>query len=286
MKVELVIVVGAEDYYSGGQRHNKMMFAQAAVRYARIYAGRFDRTQVFYFKGKRSRSMTSTDGTAATGQTYFADGYTDGQIAAMKQSLANYGANVSEASSWSTIAAHINNTGMKIGGCQKRVQVIIFFAHGGPGRIWLSSSEGVYFQSGDLSALTGLLPETGLSGRRYGFRHATSWACQTGNIDAETATMDQRLSGSLAQAMANAWNLKVYASVTQTEYSATFSGGLAGRWKDAFGGRRIIDGVLWEDDGADGRVTSSTGGKGENLDQGMWVFNPGQRANYRTISLD
>lgn len=292
MKCELVIVVGAEDHYSRGNRHNKMMFAQAAVRYAGRHGGRFDRTTVFYFKGKCKDPMTSANGDASTGTRYFADGYTDGQIAAMKASLVARKAVVKKADAWADVARHLNDTSQRIDGCEKRVQVLVFFAHGNPDKgIWLAASEGKFLNKAGLSAVTGdgFLPEEGLRGRRYNRRHVTSWACQTGNhIDRapEALTMDQRRAGSLAQAMANAWGLNVYASVTQTNYEATFSGNLSGLLKDWGGSRRIVDGVLWEDDGADGSVISSTGGSGPNLDDGMWKFKPGQSRGYEEMGLD
>ncbi len=292
MKCELVIVVGAEDHYSGGNRHNKMMFAQAAVRYAGRHGGRFDRTTVFYFKGLCKFPMTSPNGDGSTGTTYFADGYTDGQIAAMKAALVARKAVVKQANAWADVARHLNDTSQRIDGCEKRVQVLVFFAHGNPDRgIWLAASESKFLNKAALSAVTGdgFLPEEGLRGRRYNRRHVTSWACQTGNhIDRapEALTMDQRRAGSLAQAMANAWDINVYASVTQTNYGATFSGGLGGMLKDLGGGRRIVDGVLWEDDGADGSVVSSTGGSGPNLEEGMWKFQPGQSKSYAEMSLD
>ena len=51
MKCEFVIVVGAEDLYSGADRHNKLMFAQSGIRYTKSWGPKFDRTTVFMFNG-------------------------------------------------------------------------------------------------------------------------------------------------------------------------------------------------------------------------------------------
>lgn len=288
MKCEYVVVVGAEDLYYGSSRHNKMMFAQSAVRYVQKYAWRFDRTTVFYFKGKCSASLKSQDGDEETGQNYFRDGYTDAQIEAMKASIERYGGICDEAKTWSDVANHVNNVNDKIDECEKRVQVLIFFCHGTPNKIWLSNSESKYLQFNNLALINpnSFLPESGLTGRKYPSRHVTSWACQTANSGNSALSNEENMSQSLAQKMADAWDIQVRASATRTVYSAVFSGGFGGLMDDWFGDRRIVDGVLWEDDGADGSVKSGTGTDTRNVSQGMWVFNPGQTSGYDTGNFD
>jgi hypothetical protein len=283
MKCEFIIVVGAEDYYGGGQRHNKMMFAQSAVRYTQKWTPRFDRTTVFCFNGQCATSEVSPEG-----GTFHKDGYTTAQINALKASVTKYKAEFKTATTWADVASHANNTGDKIAGCEKRVQVIVFFCHGTPGSIWLSRSKGVFLESGDLSALNSasFLPKSGLGGRKYNSVHATSWACQTANGADPSASVEANMSKSLAQKMANTWNVEVRASATRTIYSNVFTTGLEGRRKQWMGSRYFVDGVLWEDDGADGSVYSGESGDHKNLKQGMWILQPGQTSGYSEGRFD
>lgn len=286
MKCEFVIVIGAEDLYAGRQRHNKLMFAQSGVRYAKKWGPQFDRTTVFLFNGECSTAYTvEEDGKVVA--TYLKDGYTAAQISATKASIERYGGVFNEVSTWSQVAAHVNNRAAKIDGCEKRVQVLIFFCHGTPGRIWLANTKHEFVTDANLSAISSaaFLPETALP-RRYLSRHVTSWACQTANGAAPAATFEETMSRSLAQNMADSWDIEVRASATRTLYSAVFSTGISGRYKGMTGGRRMVDGCLWEDDGADGAVTSGPTGDHANLEQGMWKLEPGQRSGYGRVSLD
>lgn len=287
MKSEFVIVTGAEDLYWGKQRHNKMMFAQSAVRYARLWGPQFDRTTVFFFNGACSTEKDAVEDGKVVG-TYFADGHTPAQVAALKASVEKYRARFREVTSWSQVAAHINNRGDKINGCDKHVQALIFFCHGTPGNIWLSNTKREFLTSGNTSAVSAssFLPEAALSSRRYRFRHATSWACQTAN-GAVSGPFEKTVSASLAQNMADTWDIEVRASATRTLYSGVFAGGLGGAFKGMISGsRRMVDGCLWEDDGADGSVKSGPKGDAENLQQGMWKIEPGQRSNYQRVYID
>lgn len=286
MKCEFVIVVGAEDLYSGADRHNKLMFAQSGIRYTKSWGPKFDRTTVFMFNGRcATRFNVTKDG--AEKASYFKDGYTEAQIAATKASVERYGGIFSTASSWGDVAGHINNRAARIGGCEKYVQVLAFFCHGTPGRIWLANTRGEHLTADRLSAVSAssFLPEAALP-RRYLYRHVTSWACQTANGAKPAETFEGTVSQSLAQQLADRWDINVRASATRTLYSAAFSTGISGRYKDLTGGRRMIDGCLWEDDGADGSVTSGPTGDHPNLQQGMWQLEPGQRSGYRRLSLD
>lgn len=280
MKREYIIIVGAEDIYSENDRHNKLMFAQSAVRYCKRYAYWFDRTTVFYFKGACTVRAESPDG-----GTYYKDGYTNNQITALKDSVQKYGAVFKEAKTWDDIAAHVNNTQDKIDNCEKRVQVIIFFTHGTPEEgIRLSASTGQYLnQKSQLSIISphSFLPSSGLSSRRYSRRHVTSWACQTANSGDDDLGIEKNMSKSLAQRMADTWNIPVYASATRTSYSAVFAGGIQGKLDDWLGDRRFIDGVLWEDDGADGAVESIDSASTSNVEEGMWILNPKQTSDYK-----
>lgn len=263
---EFVIIAGAEDLY--GRPGNKLMFLAQAVRYVRRWSKGFDLTTVFYFTGKDSKGVAIP--TAA-------------QVAAFKKSVTSYGGTPKAATAWSDVASHVNNTSHD--GCKKYVQVMVFFAHGSPHRIWLSANNGVYFTSTEAAQINAasFLPKDP-SRPAYGYRHVTSWACQTGN-DGDTKTQEGALKNSLAQKVANYWNIEVRASVTKTSYTNTWAGGIAGRLNF---GRREIDGGLWQDEGADGSVFS-----GEGFSQspapiapGMYQLNPGQTSGYKTLSLD
>lgn len=270
--LEYVIVVGSEDYYMTKQKGNWMMFMAQAVRYCRIYGSSFDLTTVFYFQGK---------------------GHTAAQVAAFTKSVKAYGAEPKAATTWSDVANHINTKTATKGGatCQKRVQVVIFFAHGSPGKIWLSSQEGLYFTTAEAAQVDAgsFVPKKFVS-HGYRSRHGTSWACQTGNSGAmDPATLDQVMAGSLAQSTANTWDIEFRASVTRTEYTNTWAGRSLLDWKT---NRYNVDEAVWEDDGADGPVFSSTGSaqadasKGPSIPSGMFQFNPGQTSGYRTLNLD
>ena len=254
---EYVIVVGAEDYYD--RAGNKMMFMAQAVRYVKNYASRFDLTTVLCFKGTKN---------------------TDAQLAALKNSVKTYGGEAKLVNFWSDVANHINTK--ESNGCQKRVQVLIFFAHGSPGRIWLSAQEGLYLQESNL----GLIDASSFTPKndknpKYQYRHVTSWACQTANAG-QPSSVNENLVGSLAQRMASAWDIEVRASITQTNYSKTWDG-----WRPwDVEKRQEIDGALWEPDGADGGVYSGNGSAQKNMPSGMYVLKPGQTSDYSTISLD
>ncbi|WP_437994728.1 hypothetical protein WMF26_24975 [Sorangium sp. So ce185] len=260
LKREYVIVVGAEDYYD--RPGNKMMFMAHAVRYVRIYGSRFDITTVLYFRGGPGV-------------------HTDRQVAALTASVRKYKGTARSVRSWRDVASHINTR--TVNGCQKRVQVLIFFAHGQPGRIWLSADEGIFLTAGDLGRVdAGSFTPKRDRNSRYTFRHVTSWACQTGNAG-QRGSAEQNLKNSLAQKMADFWDIQARASITRTTYAGTWAG-----WRpwDRNTDRRNIDNAVWEDDGADGSVESGSGSDQGNMPTGMYLLNPGQRSGYRTEDLD
>jgi len=254
---ELVIVVGCEDHYPGAG--NKLMFMGQAVRYVRGWGFAFDLTTVMHFKGKA---------------------HTDAQVAALKASVVKYGGVFQSVSAWAEVAAHVNNTSYQ--GSTKYVQVMLFLAHGTPGHIWLSAQEGLYFTATEAAQVNAasFLPVDRDQGK-YHYRHATSWACQTGN-DGKSKDQTEALKNSLAQKMANYWNISVYASVTRTEYSSTWAGFIAGYLKTS---RRLIDGGLWQDEGADGSPASGEGSNQGDMKSGMHQLDPGQTSNYHTVSI-
>jgi len=260
---EYIIVVGAEDYYTGAGE--KLMFMAQAVRYVRLWSRKFDLTSVFYFQGV---SATST------------------QCSAFKDAVIKYGGVVSKISEWSAIASHINNRQTVINGKskQKQVQVLIFFAHGTPSKgIWLSSKEGKFFTAAEASTVdaSAFIPKS-----NAGTRHVTSWACQTGNAGENSKTAEYNMTNSLAQALADFWDIKVYASATKTDYSNTWGTGISGLIDDWSGHRSLIDGAVWEPDGADGSVFSSDKSSQGDMPQGMHRFMPGQTTNYQSYNLD
>ncbi|AUX39057.1 uncharacterized protein SOCE26_004390 [Sorangium cellulosum] len=260
LKREYVIVVGAEDYYE--RPGNKMMFMAQAVRYVRRHGSRFDIRTVLYFRGGPGV-------------------HTDGQVAALTASVKKYGGTAKEVRGWGEVASHINTR--TVDGCQKRVQVLIFFAHGSPGRIWLSADEGLFLTAGDLGRVdAGSFTPKRDRNPRYTFRHVTSWACQTGNAGQE-GSAEQNLKNSLAQEMADSWDIQARASITQTNYGGTWAG-----WRpwDTNDDRRNIDNAVWEDDGADGSVVSGGGSAQGDMPTGMYLLNPGQSSGYRTADLD
>ncbi|MDI3290299.1 hypothetical protein [Polyangium sp. 15x6] len=267
--LEYVIVVGSEDLYMKSSPGNWMMFMAQAVRYVRVYGGYFDLTTVFYFQGK---------------------GHTVGQVTAFTNSVKTYGGDPKPAKTWSDVATHINSgTATKAGmTCQKKVQVVIFIAHGTPGKgIWLSNQEGIYFTAVEAAQVnaSAFVDKNNKKGWRWRSRHATSLACQTGNAGQPIPpwTVEQNMSGSLAQATSNAWDIDFYASANRTLYTNTW-GNRVGGW---LSGRREIDGAVWEDDGADGSVTSSqkgaqTDAKMGAMPSGFFMFQPGQTSGYKS----
>lgn len=260
LKREYVIVVGAEDYYE--RPGNKMMFMAHAVRYVRRHGSRFDITTVLYFRGGPGV-------------------HTDRQVAALTSSVRKYGGAAKEVRSWGDVASHIN--AKTVDGCQKRVQVLIFFAHGSPGRIWLSADEGLFLTAGDLARVdAGSFTPRSDRNPRYASRHVTSWACQTGNAG-QAGNAEQNLKNSLAQEMADLWDIQARASITQTDYTGTWAG-----WRpwDTNDDRKDIDNAVWEDDGADGSVRSGSGSAQGTMPSGMYVLNPGQSSRYGDIELD
>ncbi|WP_156338846.1 hypothetical protein [Chondromyces crocatus] len=258
LKREYVIVVGAEDYYD--RAGNKMMFMAHAVRYVRLYARRFDITTVLYFRGSA---------------------HTTAQTNALETSVRKYGGTPKPVRQWSDVAAHINTK--RVNGCAKRVQVLIFFAHGSPGQIWLSASEKLFLTAAEVARVdaSSFVPKDDTN-PRYSYRHVTSWACQTANAG-NTGSAEDNLKASLAQTMANTWDIEVYASITQTDYTKTWAG-----WHplDTNADRHHIDNAVWEEDGADGSVRSGTGSDQGTMPSGMYVLRPGQTSGYRTRSLD
>lgn len=259
---EYVIVCGAEDHYK--RAGNLLMFMAHAVRYVRRYGSCFDLTSVFVFPGKV---------------------HTPAHLDAVKRGVERYGGTYYQVSAWSEVAAHLNAKTVTVNGktCQKRVQVLIFFAHGSPGKIWLSADESLYFTTSDLPGVdAGSFTEWSDYNDRYGYRHVTSWACQTGNA-ANANTPDEARRLSLAQAVANTWDIEMRASITKTDYSDTWTG-----WRpwDTNSDRTTIDGGLWEPDGADDSVFSGAGSLQGNMPSGMWQFKPGQTSGYVRLSLD
>ena len=133
---EYVIVVGAEDLYDGAGE--KLMFMAHAVRYVRRWSHQFDLTNVFYFQGASGHGATAA------------------QCSAFEDAVTLYGGSVSKVSSWGTIASHINRKQATINGetKDKRVQVLIFFAHGTPSKgIWLSNREGLYVTAAEAASV-------------------------------------------------------------------------------------------------------------------------------------
>ncbi len=263
---EFVIVVGAEDYYD--RAGNKLMFMAHAIRYVRKYGKLFDLTTVFYFNKKKPHS--------------------DNQINAFKKSIRKYGGICREASSWRGIASHMNKTeySKKSKKYIKKVQVLVFFAHGSPGKIWLENKATEFFTKSEANLIQ---PDTFVkdSGTKYSSIHMTSWACQTGHAGKSKLSIEKNMAQSLAQKVADILKINVYASATRTNYEKTWNSRLY-EWLDS-DDRAEIDGFIWEDDGADGPVSSgdtSSPSKEGTMPSGMYVFSPGQTKDYETIHLD
>lgn len=201
------IIVGVEDVHNDAG--NKMMFMAQAVRYVRRYKHLFDLTSVLYFEGEKGSGVEMTPA----------------QCEKFEAAVKQYGGVPTRVTDWSEVADHINRKTVTIGAekREKKVQVLVFFAHGVPGSIWLSSEEKKYFkaaQAATVDASSFLLDNFDNS------CHVTSWACQTGNAGDPAKTAEENMAASLAQAMADMWDIKVYASPTRTDYSETWGGGL------------------------------------------------------------
>lgn len=77
--------------------------------------------------------------------------------------------------SWGAVAAHINKKTAVVKGVtlEKRVQVLIFFAHGTPGTIWLSAKERLYLGAGEVASVdaSAFLDDNGSdAGQTSGYR--------------------------------------------------------------------------------------------------------------------
>ncbi len=239
---EFIIIVGAEDYYTNPG--NKMMFMAHAVRYCRKYAGLFDKTTVFYFPG------ISSDPDEAPVHSL-------NQIDAFIAGVNRYNGTPVAANSWQDIVDHINNTSYTDGmvNITKKVQVIIFFAHGTPAKgIWLDRKNDEYV---DKTNIGHILPTSFVSTatEKYDRIHVTAWACQVGNKGSSTLSIEENMAQSLAQTMADELRVDVFASANRTSFSETWDGFPFGHLDRD---RSLIDDAVWEEDGADDSVQSDS----------------------------
>lgn len=187
-----------------------MMFMAQAVRYVRCYGHLFDLTTVLYFKGLSDFRMTPS------------------QCEEFEAAVKQYGGVPIKVTNWSEVADHINRKTVTIGAekREKKVQVLVLFAYGEPGSIWLSEKEGLLSKAAQAATVDASSFPLDNS------CHVTSWTCQTGNAGKRTKTAEENMAASLAQAMADIWDIKVYASPTRTDYSQTWSGSLGGVIED------------------------------------------------------
>lgn len=291
MKRELVVVVGFNDDYKHGP--NKMMFMAHAVRFIRLYRSRFDLATALYFPGKAAMD----DGRPV-------QVHSPTQRAAFEKAVRKHGGQARAVSTWGEVASHINTK--TVGGCQKRVQVLTFVAHGGftnyqayEGRvltqgkrlgIWLDPPSKIHFNEACIKDVdAGSFIPANDKRARFSFRHVTSWACQTANAGMKD-TAENNMRHSLAQKMANHWNINVFASVTRTEYTTT--------WQSVLDDPAVLenpdrkpgtaDDVLWDEDGAYSPVQSGTSSwqsdqKLGRMPSGMFLLKPGQTSGYDVV---
>jgi hypothetical protein len=165
----------------------------------------------------------------------------------------------------------------------KRIQVLVFFAHGTPSKgIWLEDDNSKYFTEDEAKQINpSVFADSGTD--KYNDVHMTAWACQVGNKGDASLSVEENLANSLAQKTADIFEIKVYASATRTDYSETWDGFPFGGMD---GDRRTIDNAVWEDDGADDSVISGDSSDGTKMPRGMFIFNPGQTSGYEVVQLD
>ena len=81
---------------------------------------------------------------------------------------------------------------------------------------------------------------------------------------------------SIAQAIANEWNVTVKASMRRTNYGGTWETGFSGYYDEYISGnRKLIDGKVWEEDGADAPMKSgSNQSQLDLLPEGYFNYEP------------
>ncbi len=270
-KKELIIVVGAEDHYSGKYAApHRLMFMAQAVRQVKMTHARYDKVSVFWFQGAErviSNKCSQISGKIEIDSDCYGK-YTPKQVKAFEIALKQYVPEnkllIKEAKSFDDVAAQANKKTVLVDGktCKKKVRDMYFFGHGTPDvGFWLSNGTGHYL---------------GLKNNVYKI-HSESfyklstqkaqvffYSCQTGNKDKlyKDTSMNyneyiQKLKDeSSAQFIANKWRVTVKASMRRTNYGPTWKTGFSGYWDEYTGNRTMIDGKVWEENGADAPMVS------------------------------
>ena len=271
-KKELIIVVGAEDHYSGKYAApHRLMFMAQAVRQAKMTHARYDKVSVFWFQGAErviNDKCSQISGKIEIDSDCYGK-YTPKQVKAFEIALKQYVPKnkllIKEAKSFDDVAAQANKKTVVIDGktCKKKVRDMYFFGHGTPDvGFWLSNGTGHYL---------------GLKNNVYKI-HSESfyklstqkaqvffYSCQTGNGTTEREDyktyneyVQANKDASSAQYIANKWRVTVKASMRRTNYGPTWQTGFSGRWDMLSGNRTMIDGKMWEEDGADAPMVSGS----------------------------
>jgi len=265
IKKELIIVVGAEDHYGKASAvPHRLMFMSQAVRQVKITHVKYDKVSIFWFQGKKIADGCTSSGNIDSncyGQ------YTSKQIKAFEIALKQYVPKnkllIKEAKSFDDVAAQANSETVVINGktCKKKVRDMYFFGHGTPDvGFWLSQDGRQYL--GLKNNVYKIYPES--------FYKLTTkkaqvffYSCQTGNASKERRNyktyekyVQANKDASSAQFIANKWNVTVKASMRRTNYGPTWKTGFSGLWDSLVGTRTMVDGKMWETDGADAPMVS------------------------------
>ena len=200
---ENVIVIGAQHDNS---RANKLMFVHQAMRSAALFA---------------------TDFYEPTTVIMFTPGYTQNQMEAVRSSLSGHGVNLVTVETYDQLASYINSKDVEQHEVTQARQADLvtnlqFYSHGCVGAIELGLN---FPDASNMSLIQSNLNEI-QSGAFAKDALVESFACRTGLGNSSVSLVrlpweSLKLDESLAQGMANEWDVSVSAFVTRTDYSGT-----------------------------------------------------------------
>ena len=256
-----VIVVGAEDHdLSLG---NKLMFTMNAVRRARLTIGSFDETKVYFFRGKKEEK----------GKAFL--NYTKGHIDAFKKSLVKLGlikSNLIEVNSWIDLSSKLNSY------CNDEIKIkrMDFYGHGSNRGFWFSHDEDIFLTKSNVASLKPIVFKKDAKVYFYGCQIGNGfinmpqyfeWLGNAGvhrmDLSRKKEYIEINKKHSLAQAVADSWEVDVNAPMNRTQYFRTTMSKEKGDMPV-----ETIDHAFWNEDGSNWDISTieSSKNKDKNMD--------------------